>query len=70
MPLAHAHEREEVRLAHLPQLAVREVRRLLVIAERGECLEWMMARRLDISRAAPGAEVRPVSLARWMLGMD
>ena len=41
-----------------------------LFSERGECLEWMMARRVQIRAALPGAEVRPVSLARWMLGMD
>jgi hypothetical protein len=37
---------------------------------RAECLEWMMAHRGQIARAAPGATVRPVDLSRWLLGLD
>lgn len=41
-----------------------------LFGERRECLEWMMAHRLDIREAAPGAEVRAVNLAKWMLGLE
>ena len=37
---------------------------------RAECLEWMMSHRAQIARGAPGATVRPVSLSRWLLGLD
>jgi hypothetical protein len=29
-----------------------------------------MAHRADLTRSLPGAQVRPVNLARWMLGLD
>ena len=37
---------------------------------RAACLEWMMAHRAEIALAAPGTTVRPVSLSRWLLGLD
>ena len=39
-------------------------------ATRGECLEWLMHHRAEIADAAPGATARPVSLSRWLLGLD
>mgnify|MGYP007039588141 CR=1 FL=1 len=36
---------------------------------RSACLEWIMAHRAALNRAAPGAPVAPVSLARWLLGL-
>ena len=36
---------------------------------RGDCLQWIMAHRLDLTRTAPQAPVRPVSLAHWLLGL-
>jgi len=36
---------------------------------RSACLEWIMAHRADLVRAAPGAPIQPVSLARWLLGL-
>ena len=37
---------------------------------RCECLEWIMVHRSELTRTLPGAQVRPVSLARWMLGLE
>lgn len=37
---------------------------------RSECLAWMMAHRGEIALHAPGATARPVSLSRWLLGLD
>jgi hypothetical protein len=37
---------------------------------RGECLQWIMAHRQELREGLPGAEVRPVNLARWLLGLD
>jgi hypothetical protein len=37
---------------------------------RAACLEWMMAHRAEIALHAPGAAVRPVSVSRWLLGLD
>ena len=37
---------------------------------RAECLQWMMVHRGEIALHAPGATVRPVSLSRWLLGLD
>jgi hypothetical protein len=36
---------------------------------RAECLRWIMQHRVELGRNAPGAEVVPVELARWMLGL-
>ena len=36
---------------------------------RGACLEWIMAHSADLARNVPGAPVRPVSLAHWLLGL-
>jgi hypothetical protein len=41
-----------------------------MFASRSECLEWIMAHRSDLTRTLPDAQVRPVNLARWMLGLD
>lgn len=38
--------------------------------DRLSCLSWLMAHRADLTRALPGAAVRPVRLDRWLLGMD
>lgn len=37
---------------------------------RGECLEWILARRGRLNHTAPGTTVAPVSLARWLLGLS
>lgn len=37
---------------------------------RAECLRWIMIHRAELVRNAPDAQVRPVDLARWMLGLD
>lgn len=37
---------------------------------RADCLQWIMAHRATLVRTAPGASVTPVSLARWLLGLD
>ena len=34
------------------------------------CLAWLMRHRTELARALPGAEVRPVRLDRWLLGLD
>lgn len=36
---------------------------------RSACLQWIMAHRFELVRTAPGADVAPVSLARWLLGL-
>jgi hypothetical protein len=36
---------------------------------KGECLQWIMAHRRELSDHMPGATVRPVPLARWLLGL-
>ena len=36
---------------------------------RAECLEWIMAHRRELSDHMPGATVRPVLLAKWLLGL-
>ena len=33
------------------------------------CLEWIMAHRAELNRAAPDATVAPTDLARWLLGL-
>ena len=37
---------------------------------RADCLAWLMAHRTEIAMNAPGATIRPVSLSRWLLGLD
>lgn len=37
---------------------------------RGDCLRWILANRPQLVRTAPGANVQPVSLARWLLGLE
>ena len=34
------------------------------------CLRWIMLHRSDLNRTLPGADVRPVALDRWLLGLD
>jgi hypothetical protein len=41
-----------------------------IFDSRAACLEWMMAHRAQIALRAPGATVRPVSLSRWLLGLE
>ena len=36
---------------------------------RGDCLHWIMTHRFELVRNAPGAQVAPVNLARWLLGL-
>jgi hypothetical protein len=36
---------------------------------RAECLRWIMEHRADLVHNAPGAPVKPVELAQWMLGL-
>ena len=36
---------------------------------RAECLAWIMANRRALAEHMPGAAVRPVPLARWLLGL-
>ena len=36
---------------------------------RAECLRWIMAHRAELERNAPGAPVKAVDLASWMLGL-
>ncbi|MBX3562364.1 MAG: hypothetical protein KF780_11195 [Sphingomonas sp.] len=37
---------------------------------RGDCLRWIMAHRVELVRTAPDADVTPVDLARWLLGLS
>ena len=37
---------------------------------RGECLQWIMAHRHELARTAPGAAIKAVPLAQWLLGLD
>ena len=37
---------------------------------RGECLQWIMVHRIELTRTAPGAKVQPVALAHWLLGLS
>ncbi|WP_166038245.1 hypothetical protein [Sphingosinicella sp. YJ22] len=41
-----------------------------VFETRTQCLEWIMAHRAELVRTAPGAAVMPVSLQRWLLGLE
>lgn len=36
---------------------------------RAECLTWIMANRRELSDHMPGAKIRPVPLANWLLGL-
>jgi hypothetical protein len=36
---------------------------------RADCLKWIMANRRELSKRMPAAEVHPVPLARWLLGL-
>ena len=38
-------------------------------ASRAACLEWILAHRAELNRAAPDAAVAPADLARWLLGL-
>ena len=37
---------------------------------RADCLHWIMANRFALVRTAPNAQVAPVDLARWLLGLS
>jgi hypothetical protein len=41
-----------------------------VFDTRAECLRWIMAHRAELNRNAPRADVVPVDLARWLLGLS
>ena len=41
-----------------------------LFGSRGDCLQWIMVHRTVLTRILPGAQVRPVNLARWMLGLE
>jgi len=34
------------------------------------CLHWIMRHRADLNRMLPGARIRAVPLARWLLGLE
>lgn len=36
---------------------------------RADCLQWIMAHRRELNASMPGATVRPVKLASWLLGL-
>lgn len=36
---------------------------------RSDCLQWIMAHRSALNASLPGAAVRPVKLANWLLGL-
>lgn len=36
---------------------------------RADCLAWIMAHRRELNDHLPGAAVRPVRLANWLLGL-
>lgn len=36
---------------------------------RADCLEWIMAHRRELAEHMPGATIRPVPLAKWLLGL-
>jgi hypothetical protein len=36
---------------------------------RADCLRWIMANRAALARNAPDAQIVPVDLAKWMLGL-
>jgi hypothetical protein len=36
---------------------------------RSECLQWILLHRRELNDHMPGATVRPVLLARWLLGL-
>ena len=35
-----------------------------------DCLRWIMRNRSELNRTLAGARIRPVLLARWLLGLD
>ena len=37
---------------------------------RLDCLQWVMTHRESLTRTLPEAQVRPVPLARWLLGLE
>ncbi|KAB7647832.1 hypothetical protein [Polymorphobacter fuscus] len=43
--------------------------RFAVFGSRAECLTWVMAHRLELNAHMPGARMRPVPLADWLLGL-
>lgn len=40
-----------------------------VFDSRAECLAWIMANRRELSEHMPGAAIRAVPLASWLLGL-
>jgi hypothetical protein len=36
---------------------------------RSECLQWILLHRRELNDHMPGAAVRPVPLAKWLLGL-
>jgi hypothetical protein len=36
---------------------------------RADCLAWIMVHRRELSQSLPGATLRPVKLANWLLGL-
>jgi hypothetical protein len=40
-----------------------------VFESRADCLRWIMAHRMTLVHTAPGADVAPVRLAHWLLGL-
>jgi hypothetical protein len=43
--------------------------RFEVFNSRAECLAWIMANRRELSARMPGANIHPVLLADWLLGL-
>jgi len=37
---------------------------------RAECLQWILSNRRELNAHMPGAHVRPVPLAKWLLGLE
>ena len=37
---------------------------------RSDCLEWIMANRRELADRMPGATIRPVQLASWLIGLS
>ena len=37
---------------------------------RADCLAWMMVNRRELSDHMPGAQIHPVPLASWLLGLS
>ncbi len=45
------------------------LRRFERFDSRSDCLQWIMANRRVLAEHMPGAVIRPVPLARWLLGL-